>query len=115
MQQLINTCYAIVTMPCLPSSRPIVAANNPFPTLVFLQACKEAIAQALVDCNPSDIRGIAVSGQQHGLVVLDSDGSVIRPSKLWCDLESAQEAKELSETFGTTIVPSFTGECGVDE
>src|SRR5687768_8000570 len=31
------------------------------------------------------VRGIGVSGQQHGFVPLDSNGGVIRPAKLWCD------------------------------
>jgi sugar (pentulose or hexulose) kinase len=88
--------------------------NDPrSPLLIFIsknpvQACKDAIAQVLTDCDRSRVKGIAVSGQQHGLVVLDADKNVIRPAKLWCDLESAKEAQELSETFHTTIVPSFT-------
>ena len=66
------------------------------------------MVQALAGCDRSQVGGIAVSGQQHGLVVLDTNNNVIRPAKLWCDLESAKEAQELSETFKTTIVPSFT-------
>jgi hypothetical protein len=76
--------------------------------LHLIQACKDVMAQALADCDRSQIKALAVSGQQHGLVVLDSDNKVIRPAKLWCDLESAKEAQELSEAFHTTIVPSFT-------
>lgn len=34
---------------------------------------------------------------------------VICPAKLWCDLESAPEAQELSHLFDVTLVPSFTG------
>ena len=49
-----------------------------------------------------------MSGQQHGLVVLDANDTIIRPAKLWCDLESAKEAEELSERFGFKLVPSFT-------
>jgi len=64
--------------------------------------------EALIDCDRSQIKAIAVSGQQHGLVVLDAGNKVIRAAKLWCDLESVKEAQELSELFKTTIVPSFT-------
>ena len=46
------------------------------------------------------VRGIGVSGQQHGLVALDADYGVIRPSKLWCDTESAPEAEALSKKLG---------------
>jgi xylulokinase len=32
-----------------------------------------------------DVAGIGVSGQQHGSVVLDAHGDVLRPARLWCD------------------------------
>jgi hypothetical protein len=38
-----------------------------------------------------------------------ADPQVIRPAKLWCDVESKGEAEELSGLYGQTIVPSFTG------
>src|ERR1700734_4386033 len=37
------------------------------------------------------VRGIGVSGQQHGFVPLDSQGEVIRPAKLWCDTSTVRE------------------------
>ncbi len=48
----------------------------------------------------SEIRGIGVSGQQHGLVVLDDANQVIRPAKLWNDTETAAENAELIEKCG---------------
>ena len=38
------------------------------------------------------VAAIAVGGQQHGMVVLDAAGAVIRPAKLWNDTESAPDA-----------------------
>jgi xylulokinase len=38
---------------------------------------------------------LAVAAQQHGMVVLDEAGDVLRPAKLWNDTESASDAKEL--------------------
>src|SRR6266508_4373656 len=35
------------------------------------------------------VAAIAVGGQQHGLVVLDQDGEVVRPALLWNDVRSA--------------------------
>ncbi len=46
------------------------------------------------------IRAIGVSGQQHGLVVLDDKNKVIRPAKLWNDTETAAENGELIEKLG---------------
>ena len=36
-----------------------------------------------------------MAAQQHGLVVLDHEGEVLRPAKLWNDTESAQDTEEL--------------------
>src|SRR5947209_3242543 len=41
------------------------------------------------------IRALAVSGQQHGLVVLDEAMEVIRPAKLWNDTETASQNAEM--------------------
>ena len=43
---------------------------------------------------------IAVAGQQHGLVVSDALGEVLRPAQLWNDTESALDAEALIEAFG---------------
>ncbi|HEX2575750.1 MAG TPA: xylulokinase [Aquihabitans sp.] len=43
---------------------------------------------------------IAVAGQQHGLVVLDDRGDVVRPAKLWNDTESAADADALVAALG---------------
>ncbi|BDZ41344.1 hypothetical protein GCM10025865_06430 [Paraoerskovia sediminicola] len=52
-----------------------------------------------------DVAAIAVGGQQHGMVVLDEDGEVIRPALLWNDTRSADAAlaliSELGESTGT--------------
>ena len=47
-----------------------------------------------------DVRGIGVSGQQHGLVALDKNGQVIRPAKLWCDTSTAEECDLFRKHFG---------------
>ena len=52
---------------------------------------------------------IAVAGQQHGLVVLDADGGVLRPAKLWNDTESADDAAALVEALGAD---AWAAACG---
>ena len=68
----------------------------------WLQALTTATQQALSAAGVSgqQIRGIGVSGQQHGLVLLDAQGQVLRPAKLWCDTESAPENRQLLEWMG---------------
>jgi xylulokinase len=55
-----------------------------------------------------EVAAVGVSGQQHGLVVLDQDGQVVRPAKLWCDTVTATEAAELSAAFGRRVPTGFT-------
>ena len=43
---------------------------------------------------------VGVAGQQHGMVVLDCDGEVIRPALLWNDLRSSAAAAELVGEMG---------------
>ena len=43
----------------------------------------------------SQAAAVGVAGQQHGMVVLDDDGEVIRPALLWNDLRSAAAASAL--------------------
>jgi len=54
------------------------------------------------------VAGVGVSGQQHGLVVLDERGAVLRAAKLWCDTSTAAEAAELSAAFGRPVPTGFT-------
>jgi xylulokinase len=61
---------------------------------------------------------VGVAGQQHGMIVLDGDGEVIRPALLWNDLRSAGAAAELisgsggpqwwAATTGSVPTASFT-------
>ena len=51
-----------------------------------------AFEGAWADAGSPDVAAIAVAGQQHGLVVLDGDRSVVRSAKLWNDTESAADA-----------------------
>jgi xylulokinase len=46
------------------------------------------------------IAAVSVAAQQHGMVVLDDQRTVIRPAKLWHDTEAARDAAELVGRFG---------------
>lgn len=47
-----------------------------------------------------DVAALSVGGQQHGMVVLDANGQVIRPALLWNDTRSAAAARELVVELG---------------
>lgn len=48
----------------------------------------------------ADVSAIAVGGQQHGMVVLDTEGNVVRPALLWNDNRSAPSAEALITELG---------------
>jgi xylulokinase len=50
--------------------------------------------------DPRRVRGIGVSGQQHGFVPLDANREVIRPAKLWCDTSTTEECALLTARLG---------------
>ncbi len=47
-----------------------------------------------------EICGVGLSGQMHGLVMLDEDNEVIRPAILWCDGRSSVECCEIEKRMG---------------
>jgi xylulokinase len=68
----------------------------------WINATLACILDALEQCNmnPGDVKGIGVSGQQHGFVPLDERGRVIRPAKLWNDTSTAEECRLIMDAVG---------------
>jgi len=69
---------------------------------VWIAAVEETIAQVLskLGSRKAEVAGIGVSGQQHGLVLLDSENKVVRPAKLWCDTSTIAQCTELTKILG---------------
>ena len=57
------------------------------------KSMKAVIAESKI--NPKDIKGIGISGQMHGLVMLDKAGNVLRRSIIWCDQRTAAECRRI--------------------
>ena len=66
----------------------------------WVRAMDRAIQAALAGVECGRVRGIGVSGQQHGFVPLDAQGAVIRPAKLWCDTSTTEECAVLTSRLG---------------
>jgi xylulokinase len=60
----------------------------------------DALVIAIGRTGERDIAALSVAGQQHGMVVIDAAGAVLRPAKLWNDTESAPEAEAMVRQFG---------------
>jgi xylulokinase len=59
-----------------------------------------AVREVLAATPGATIRGIAVSGQQHGLVALDADDRPVRLAKLWNDTTTVEECALLTDAVG---------------
>lgn len=57
----------------------------------------------------ADVEAISIGGQQHGMVVLDVDGRVVRPALLWNDTRSADAAADLIAELGAEQLAERTG------
>lgn len=86
----------------------------------WVDAMESTILQVLETLGEgrSQVKGIGISGQQHGLVVLDANDNVIRPAKLWCDTSTAEQCDQFAAEFGgtsgliektgNTVLPGYT-------
>jgi len=78
-----------------------------------------AFETAWAAAGPPVVDAISIAGQQHGMVVLDAAGEVVRPAKLWNDTESAPDsgwllkqlpggAEQWAAACGSVPVAAFT-------
>jgi xylulokinase len=58
---------------------------------------------------PDDIHGIGLTGQMHGLVLLDADGNVLRPAILWNDQRTGPQCDEIRRRLGKPRLIQITG------
>ncbi|GGQ77925.1 xylulokinase [Couchioplanes azureus] len=76
-------------------------AGHPEGTEVHPDAWWAALRRAVEEAGGlDDVAAASVAGQQHGMVVLDEGGAVVRPALLWNDTRSAGAAAELIEELG---------------
>lgn len=64
----------------------------------FKMAFREVVAQAGVDAK--EIAAIGISYQMHGLVVVDKNQEVLRPSIIWCDSRAVEIGADAFEMLG---------------
>ncbi|MGR0321130.1 xylulokinase [Agromyces sp. ZXT2-3] len=85
-------------------------APHPDGTEVDPAAWWGALLTAVADAGGFDgVEAISVGGQQHGMVVLDDEGRVIRDALLWNDTRSAQAARDLIDEVGAAAYAERTG------
>ncbi len=87
--------------------RPLWAEQRPEN---WWEAAQSAIRGVLAEAGATgkDIRGVGLSGQMHGLVLLDAQDQVIRPALIWCDQRSQAQVDYVNRVVGKENVLAFT-------
>ena len=66
----------------------------------WVDAAATAVRGALQGSGRVEVAGMSVSGQQHGLVALDSADQPVRPAKLWNDTATVDACRSLTVRMG---------------
>ena len=87
--------------------RPLWAEQRPEN---WWDACQMAVKGVLAEAGVSgaEITGIGLSGQMHGLVLLDKSNAVIRPALIWCDQRSQTQVDFINRTVTAAKVLAYT-------
>lgn len=85
-------------------------AAHPAGTEVAPAAWWSALLEAIADAGGlHDVEAVSIGGQQHGMVVLDERGDVIRDALLWNDTRSGGSAEALRDEYSREAYAARTG------
>jgi xylulokinase len=56
-----------------------------------------------------DVTGVGLTGQMHGLVLLDGEGKVLRPAILWNDQRTGLQCDQIRDRIGKARLIQITG------
>lgn len=72
-----------------------------------VKSIRQVMAVAAID--GSQVKGIGLTGQMHGLVLLDENGKVLRPAILWNDQRTDDQCDEIRARLGKERLIQITG------
>ena len=81
--------------------RPGWAEQDPRNWWDAAQKAVQGVLQA-AGAKGEDVKAVGLSGQMHGLVLLDAANEVIRPSLIWCDQRSQAQVDFVNSTATTS-------------
>ena len=90
----------------LSNPRPLWSEQQPHD---WWQAAVNSIQHVLRETNADEIAAIGLTGQMHGLVLLDDEGEVLRPAILWNDQRCAAECDEIRRRLGKKRLIQISG------
>src|SRR5258706_14363675 len=96
------------TLHALSTPRPLWSEQDPED---WWQAVAASVRQALLQANTSGeaVSAIGLTGQMHGLVLLDEQKQTLRPAILWNDQRCADECDEIRARIGRQRLIQITG------
>ena len=86
----------------LSTPRPLWSEQDP---AAWWQAAVASIREALRKDAGAAVDAVGLTGQMHGLVLLDASGEVLRPAILWNDQRTAEECVEIRRRLGPRLIP----------
>lgn len=88
--------------------RPLWSEQDPERWWEAVLVCTRDVARVAGE-RSLEVAGIGLTGQMHGLVLLDGRGGVLRPAILWNDQRTAAECEEITQRVGASRVIELTG------
>jgi len=73
------------------------------------EATVQSIQSVLGRVDPGHVAAVGLTGQMHGLVLLDQGGNVIRPAILWNDQRAGAQCDAIRERIGRKRLIALTG------
>lgn len=92
----------------LSTPQPLWSEQNP---LDWWNGAVNSIQTVLANTGISgdNIQGVGLTGQMHGLTLLDKNGQVLRPAILWNDQRTAAQCDEIRARVGKSRLIQITG------
>src|SRR5437763_5009191 len=84
-------------------AKPLWAEQDPDNWWLASKAAIRGVLRA-AGIDGKSVAGIGLSGQMHGLVLLDSEHKVIRPALIWCDQRSQRQVDFINSKLGREAV-----------
>lgn len=82
------------------ANQPGWAEQNPSDWWINLKLANESVMQqSRVDAE--DIKAIGITWQMHGLILVDKDQNLLRPSIIWCDSRAVSYGEKAFQQIGT--------------
>jgi xylulokinase len=69
---------------------------------LWYDCARDAVRDAMreAEAKPEDVKAVGIAYQMHGLVCVDADQNVLRPSIIWCDSRAVPYGNAAFETLG---------------